>query len=194
MTETIEIKRKEFVILKQLGEHSYKVERHGKTYFLKRYQNRGSFDQFVKNYKRLKITALDIPKLYLFEKNQMISVVDFIEGHTMLEELVEHDIENEGIYKILLQKEWYMRRERIRIDFHPDNFIFNGKKLFYLPYKMGAFESNYNFPMVDFRFWFATKQLASYARSMGFTFDDKRIGNEYAVNKQIALMAVKYYL
>ena len=36
--------------------------------------------------------------------------------------------------------------------------------------------------------------IAEYARSKGDSFDDKRTGNEYAVNKQIALMTIKYYL
>ena len=194
MTETIEIKRKEFVVLEHLGENSFKVERKGNIYFLKKYKNRDCFDEFVNAYRRLKITALDIPKLYLFDKNQLISVVDFIEGPTIYEELLQHDLENEDIYKILMQQEWCMRKERIRIDFHPEFFKFNGKKLFYLPYKMGKFETGYNFVMNDLRLWFPTKQFLSYALSKGDNFDDKRIGNEYAVNKQMALMAVKYYL
>ena len=194
MTEVIEIKRKEFTILEHLGEHSFKVERKGKIYFLKKYPNRDSFEQFVKNYRRLKITALNVPKLYLFDKNQLISVVDFIEGPTMLDELLKADITNEDIYKLLLQQEWCMRREKIRIDFAPENFKFDGKKLFYLPFIMGSFESNYNFTMGDFRLWFPTKQFAAYVRSKGLEYDDKRTGNEYAVNKQIALIAVKYYL
>ena len=194
MAEIIEIKRKEFTVLEHLGEHSYKVERRGKIYFFKKYQDRSSFERFVNNYRRLKITALDVPELYLFDKNQLISVVDFIEGPTMLDELLKGDITNEDIYKILLQQEWCMRREKIRIDFRPENFKFNGKKLFYLPFIMGSFESNYNFTMGDFRLWFPTKQFAAYVKSQGLEFDESRVGNEYAVNKQIALIAVKYYL
>ena len=48
--------------------------------------------------------------------------------------------------------------------------------------------------MKDLRLWFMTKQFSQYAKSKGFDFDDSRIGNEYATNKQIALMAVKYYM
>ena len=194
MTETIDIKRKEFVVLEHLGDNSFKVERKGKFYFLKKYKNRDYLDEFIKAYRRLKITALDIPKLYLFDKNLLISVVDYIDGPTFYEELLARDIENEDILKILMQQEWCMRRERIRIDFHPEFFKFNGKKLFYLPYKMGSFEQNYNFVMNDFRLWFPTRQFLEYANSKGDKVDAKRFDNEYAVNKQIALMAVKYYL
>ncbi len=194
MTETIDIKRKQFIVLEHLGEHSFKVERNGKIYFLKKYKNRDYFDEFVSAYRRLKITALDIPKLYLFDKNLLISVVEFVEGPTIYQELLTRDIENEEIFRKLMQDEWCMRKEKIRIDFHPEFFKFDGKKLFYLPYIMGSFESNYNFALNDLRLWFPTRQFAEYARSKGDSFDDKRTGNEYAVNKQIALMTIKYYL
>ena len=48
--------------------------------------------------------------------------------------------------------------------------------------------------MKDIRYWFPTKELSAYVKSKGLSFDDKRIGNEYAVNKQIALMVVKYHM
>ena len=78
MQEVIEIKRKQFVVLEKLGEHSYKVQRKNDIYFLKKYDNKEAFNDFVQKQHRLKITAIDIPKVYLFDKNQMISVVDFI--------------------------------------------------------------------------------------------------------------------
>lgn len=194
MTEIIEIKRKEFVVIEKIGEHSFKVERKGKFFFLKKYENKEDFQRFVNNQHRLKITALDTPKIYLFDKNQMISVVDFIEGPTVFETLLKEDIKNEEIYRILLNDEWCMRREKMRIDFRPENFKFDGKKLYYLPFKYTNFESDYNFTNKDFRLWFPTKQFAMYVKTKGLSFDESRIGNEYATNKQIALMAVKYYM
>ena len=194
MKEIIEIKRKEFEVLEKLGEHSFKVQRKDKIYFLKKYGNKDSFNSFVEHYRRLKITAMDIPKCYLFDKNLLISVVDYIEGETVFSSLLKEDITNEEIYKNLFLTEWYMRREKLRIDFHPENFIFNGKKLYYLPYTFGKFEPDYDFNMKDLRLWFPTKQLSEYVKRKGYEFDDSRIGNEYATNKQIALMAVKYYI
>ncbi len=194
MKEIIEIKRKEFEVLEKMGEHSFKVQRKNKIFFLKKYDNKDAFNAFVDQYRRLKITAMNIPKCYLFDKNLLISVVDFIEGENIFSILLKEDIKNEDIFKNLFLDEWYMRREKLRIDFHPDNFIFDGKKLYYLPYKYGKFEPDYDFNMKDLRLWFPTKQLSIYAKSKGYEFDDSRIGNEYATNKQIALMAVKYYM
>ena len=194
MQEVIEIKRKQFVVLEKLGEHSYKVQRKNDIYFLKKYDNKEAFNDFVQKQHRLKITAIDIPKVYLFDKNQMISVVDFIEGPTMLDELLKGDINNEEVFRLLFQSEWYMRREKIRIDFRPENFKFTGKKLVYLPFKYTNFEANYNFTMKDLRLWFSTKEFAEYIKTKGLSFDEKRIDSEYATNKQIALYTVKYYI
>ena len=194
MTEIIEIKRKEFSVLQQMGEHSYKVERKGKVFFLKKYTSKDDFRKFVDQQGRLKITAIDIPKVYLFDKNQMISVVEFIEGETMLEFLSKKSLEDEEIIKRLFLDEWYMRREKLRIDFHPEYFIYNGKKLVYLPYSFTAIEPNYNFTLKDLKLWFDTKEFKEYAESKGYSLDEKRFSNEYLVNKQMALMTVKYYV
>lgn len=193
MKEIISIKRKDFEVLEHLGEHSFKVERHGKVFFLKKYDNKDKFNEFIKNQHRLKITAIETPKVYMFDKDQMISVVEFIEGENALSTLLKEDV-SEDILKQLFLDEWYGRREKVRLDFHPHNFIFNGKKLYYLPFAISPFESGYNFHMKDLRLWFSTKEFATYVRSMGHEYDDKRIGQEYAVNKQIALMTVKYYI
>ena len=194
MTEIIEIKRKEFTVLQPMSEHSFKVERKGKIFFLKKYTSKDDFRKFVDQQGRLKITAIDIPKVYLFDKNQMISVVEFIEGDNMLEYLSKKSLEDEEIIKRLFLDEWYMRREKLRIDFHPEYFIYNGKKLVYLPYSFTAIEPNYNFTLKDLKLWFDTKEFKEYAESKGFSLDEKRFSNEYLVNKQMALMTVKYYV
>ena len=194
MKETINIKRKEFVVIEKMGERSFKVERKGKIFFLKKYDRRDELEEFIKNFRRLKITALETPKVYMFDKDQLISVVDFIEGDNVLDLLLKNDSLDELIYKSILADEWYMRREKLKIDFAPNNFKFNGKKLVYLPFKTLPFEQGYNFAMKEFRLWFYTKEFSKYVKSLGYSFDDSKIGNEYATNKQMALMAVKYYM
>lgn len=194
MTEIIEIKRKEFTVLEKMGDHSFKVERKGNIFFLKKYENKNQLNDFIEKQRRLKITAIDVPKVILFDKDKLISVVEFIEGTNIFDILVKEDITDEEIYKRLFQDEWYGRREKLKIDFRPENFIYTGKKLVYLPFEYTKFEPNYNFTMNELRLWFPTKQFASYVKSKGLQFDDKRCGNEYAINKQIALMTVKYYL
>ena len=50
MKEIIEIKRKEFEIVEKIGDKSYKVERKGKFYFLKKFDNdKKGFEKVIKN-------------------------------------------------------------------------------------------------------------------------------------------------
>ena len=39
MNEIIEIKRKEYEVIEQIGEHTFKVERKGQYYFMKKYED-----------------------------------------------------------------------------------------------------------------------------------------------------------
>lgn len=194
MNEIIEIKRKEFTVLEKMGERSFKVERKGKIYFLKKYSSKQELQEFEDKQHKLRFTAIDLPKVYLFDKKDLVSVVEFIEGENVFDLLVKEDIKDEIVYKFLFAAEWYARREKVKLDYRPENFKFDGKKLFYLPFTCEPLDSSYNFSLTDLRLWFATKQFASYVKSKGIAFDDSRIGDEYAVNKQIALMTVKYYI
>ena len=123
MKEIISIKRKDFEVLEHLGDHSFKVERHGKIFFLKKYDSKDEFNEFVKNSHRFKITAITTPKVYMFDKDQMISVVEFIDGVNIFDYLIKEDLNDEEIIKQLFQDEWLGRREKMRLDF-PVSFLF----------------------------------------------------------------------
>ena len=77
MKEIIEIKRKEFEVVEKLGDRSFKVERKGKIQFLKKFENDvKGFELFEKNQLVLKNSGLKIPKIYLWDKRSLITVVD----------------------------------------------------------------------------------------------------------------------
>ena len=78
MNEIIEIKRKEFTVLEKMGDRSFKVERKGKIYFLKKYNTKQELQEFEEKQHKLRFTAIDLPKIYLFDKKDLVSVVDFI--------------------------------------------------------------------------------------------------------------------
>ena len=48
MVEEIEVKRKVFTIVEQIGEHSYKVEKKGQYFFLKKYDRRDELEAYLK--------------------------------------------------------------------------------------------------------------------------------------------------
>ena len=85
MNEIIEIKRKEFEIIEQIGEHSFKAKRKDKLYFIKKYDHDPvAFEKFVEAEHRLRVSGVTNPKCYLYDKKTRIAVVDYIEGDNFL--------------------------------------------------------------------------------------------------------------
>ena len=191
--ETIVIKRKEFTILEQLGERSYKVERKGKVFFLKKFENsKEEFQVFLKAAHRFSITAIATPKIYLYDKNAYVVVMQYVEGDNILDILVEKDLPEEILEEVFTIN-YYAKFEKMVLNHHPDEYKYDGKKLYYLPFEFREFKDKDTFATDGIKLWFYTKELVNYLKEKGLPYDEKRIGNEFARNKEMALMAVKYY-
>jgi len=193
MREEIEIRRKIFEVLEGLGPHSKKVTRKDKIYFLKEYPDQKSFDLALKNFTRLHKSGLCIPDILLYDKNRRIMVSEFIEGETILDMLIAHDLD-ESIYEMAFNTNLYLRVNRLSIDFVPENFkVFKGK-LCYLPLICGDFKENLLFQNSYIWVWMYGKDFANYLLKKGYKVDPKRISaNEAQFNKNAALLVVKYY-
>ena len=191
--DTIEIKRKEFEILEALGERTYKVSRKGKTFFIKQFgENKKEFDAFIKTAHRFSITAIPTPKVVLYDKHKNIAVLQYIEGDNVLNLLVKHDL-SEELIQMIFDIDFCARNEKMLLDYYPDNFIFDGKKLYYLPFTYCEFKREQAFTQVGIRYWYYTKELVEYLKSKDLPVDQYRVGNEYAKNKEMALAICKFY-
>ena len=191
--ETIVVKRKEFTILEQLGERSYKVERKGKTFFLKKFEDsQEEFQVFLKAAHRFSITAIPTPKIYLYDKNAYVVVMQYVEGDNILDIIVEKDLPEEILEEVFTIN-YYAKFEKMILNHHPDEYKYDGKKLYYLPFEFREFKDKDTFATDGIKLWFYTKELVNYLKEKGLPYDEKRIGNEFARNKEMALMAVKYY-
>ena len=191
--ENIVIKRKEFTILEKLGDRSYKVERKGKLFFLKKFEGqKEEFNAFVKAAHRFSITAINTPKIYLYDKNNYIVVMQYVEGDNMLDLLIQSDLKEELI-AMVFEINYLAKIEKMAINFYPDQFKYDGKKMYYLPFTYHEFKGQDMFPQEGIKYWFYTKELVEYLKQKGLPYDEKRIGNTYQRNKEMALMAIKYY-
>ena len=193
MNEIIEIKRKEFEVLEQIGERSFKVSRKGQLYFLKKYEDDpAGFDKFVDAEHRLRVSGVTNPKCYLFDKKTRIAVIEYIEGKTCLELLLREDLPEQAI-ELLFKTFWYARDDRMMLDFKPECFKCTNGKLYYLPFKYQKYVNNESFIQNDIRLWFFTKDFIKYCHDKGIDVDQTRLKSDYETNKSIALMTVKYY-
>ena len=193
MREEIEVKRKVFTVIEQIGEHSYKVERKGQFFFLKKFEdNPKAFETFQDAEHRLRVSGIVNPKCYLYDKKTMIAVIEYVEGDTCLEALLGGSLPETAI-ELLFKTFWYAKSDRLALDYRPDNFIFTNGKLYYLPFTCGKFVDKESFINQDLRLWFFTKEFIRYCRAKGIDVDESHLKSDYEVNKSIALMTVKYY-
>ena len=79
------------------------------------------------------------------------------------------------------------------LEYKPENFIFTNAKLYYMPFKYSKYVSNEPFVQNDIRLFFFTKNFIKHCHDMGIDVDQSHLKSDYEVNKNIALMTVKYY-
>lgn len=193
MVEEIEIKRKVYQVVEQVGDRSFKVVRKGQFFYLKKYDDdKEGFENFVDCEHRLRVSGVTNPKCFLYDKKIRWVVLEYIEGENCLNLLKDEPL-SEQIIELMFKAFWYARNDRIELDMKPDNFIFANNKLYYMPFKYQKFVSNDNFVQRDIRLWFFTKEFVKYCHEKGIAVDQTKVKSDYETNKSIALMTVKYY-
>ena len=193
MNEIIEIKRKEYEVIEQISDHTYKVERKGQYYLMKKFEDDpAGFEKFVDAEHDLRVSGVTNPKCYLYDKKLRIAILEYIEGETCFDILLKEDL-SESIIEQLFKTFWYAKNDRLALDYSPKNFVFSNGKLYYLPFIVGRFTSNEQFVKKDIMLWFFTKDFIKYCHSLGIDVNQSRLKSDYETNKNIALMTVKYY-
>ena len=193
MNEIIEIKRKEYEVIEQIGEHSFKVKRKDQLFFMKKFEDDPvAFDKFVDAEHSLRVSGVTNPKCYIYDKKLRIAILEYVEGENCFQALLKEDLPESAI-ELLFKTFWYARNDRLALDYSPKNFVFTNGKLYYLPFKCERFTTNEQFVQKDIMLWFFTKDFIKYCHSLGIDVDQTRLKSDYETNKNIALMTVKYY-
>ena len=194
MVEEIEIKRKNYQVVEQISDHSFKVERKGKYYLLKKFDDDPEgFEKFTDCEHRLRVSGVSNPKCYLYDKKLRWAILDYIEGENCFDILKEKGALPEEVLELMFKAYWYARNDRMALDMKPDNFVYADGKLYYMPFKYEKFVSNDTFVQRDLRLWFFTKDFVKYCHDKGIDVDQSQVKSDYETNKNIALMTVKYY-
>ncbi len=193
MVEEIEIKRKVYQVVEQIGERTFKVARKGEYFFLKKFDDdKAGFQDFVDCEHRLRVSGVTNPKCFLYDKNLRWAVIEYVEGDNCLDLLKEGSL-SEQILELMFKTFWYARNDGMELDMKPDNFVYTNGKLYYLPFKYKRFVSKDNFVQKDLRLWFFTKEFVKYCHDKGIDVDQSLVKSDYETNKNMLLMVAKYY-
>ena len=193
--EFFEIKRKIFEVEEKIGERSYRVSRNGKVFFLKDFENdKKGFEQYVDSEWKLNATGIPHPKVYAYDKNLLIVASEFIEGQTVLEDLMKADLPEE-FFPLIFKANWFSKTHKLPLDYDPEFWKMVNGKLYFVGTVGKSFDEKGYFEKAPMRLWFYTKDFAKYLLRKGLPVDKSRVPeNEAAINKQMALIVVKYYI
>ena len=184
---------KNYQIIEQINDREFKVERKGKYFLLKKFDNDpDGFEKFTDCEHRLRVSGVSNPKCYLYDKKLKWAILDYIEGDNCFDMLLKDSLPEE-VLELMFKAYWYARNDRMALDMKPDNFVYTDGKLFYMPFEYEKFVSNDKFVQQDIRLWFFTKEFIKYCHDKGIDVDQSRLKSDYETNKNIALMTVKYY-
>ena len=193
--EFFEIKRKIFEVEEKIGERSYRVSRNGKIFFLKDFENdKKGYEQYVDTEWKLNATGIPHPKIYAYDKNLLLVASEYIEGSTVLEDLMKQDLSDEYFVNVF-KANWFSKKNKLSINYDPELWKLVNGKLYYLGPICGVFDEKSYFEKAPMRLWYYTKDFAKYLLRKGLPVDKSRVpDNEAAINKQMALTVVKYYI
>ena len=193
MEEIIKVGKKEFKVLEQLSDNSFKVERKNKIFFLKQFSaNFGNYQYFIEHRKRFQNSGVKSPKIILKDKKSLTILTEYVEGENVLELLYKDPLDEE-IYKQMFKMNYLARTSKMNLDFDPSNYVFSNGKLYYFGLKYFDYKEEDNFVQKGIRLWFYTKEFSNLLLEKGHQIDKSRLKEDYAINKEIVLMTVKYY-
>ncbi len=97
----------------------------------------------ISAYSRLKTLGMPVPKLLCFDTEKQYLVKDYIEGETAAEWIARGgDVEN-----AVPQLMWMaakLARHDLNMDYFPTNFVWTGKKLYYIDYEVNAYSKEWD--------------------------------------------------
>ena len=190
--ENLVIKRKQFQVVEQLGEHSYLATYKNKKYFVKKFNDKDTFVRFMIQSKKINGSGVTSPKIKLYDKKDLYFVAEYLDGKTVMDMLVEGNLK-EDIYNQLFQQFWYAKADRVGLDYRTDNWKYINGKLYYLPFVYGEYAGKDIFLKEQIHQWFYSNEFANYMKEKGLEPDPSRLPNEYELNRSVTLMSVKYY-
>lgn len=190
--EKILIKNKEYEVVEQLGENSYVVNFKNRKVFVRKFADKNSLLNFMDVSKKIKNSGVSNPKVLMYDKKSFSFVCEYLQGEKVFDRLVKDGL-SDDIYDQLFQQFWYARAEQIGLDYHTDNWMISGAKLYYLPFNYSKFTSKDEFLKNEIKQWFLSKEFAEYAKEKGVIIDESKMPSEYELNRKITLISVKYY-
>lgn len=194
MDDFILVKNKKFVIVSTRAVHeehvTYICTWSNRTYVLRKYNS--GFEQAMKDYKTLKHAGINMAKICFHDDDKNVIVFDYFPEDDCLKALSKGPLP-ETYFEALFSLYRFARFSKVALDWEPQNFMLRGMQMFYLPTKWEPLNETNRLENEGIRTWFLGKEGVALLRRKGFDLPSMSPIEDNAVNKSIALMAVRYW-
>ena len=191
--EEILVKKVNYEVVERVNSYLIRVKKDEGTAFVYDFsENIDGFFDFRFAYKRLKASGITLPKVYELDKKTHRVLVEEVLGDTVFDLLRSHDLDEKVIEQAFILN-YKARINGLRLDFHPDKFIYKDNKLYYTPFTFTSYVRDEDFTQKEIRLWFYTNEFKKLLIERGLPIDQSRLKNEYERNKEIVLIVVKYF-
>lgn len=192
--DTISIKNKKFTVERVIAEHedhtTYLASWSGRTYFIRTYAM--DYEKALADYKALKHAGINMAKMCFHDDVNHVVVYDYFPEEDCLTAL-SHGPLPERYFDALFALYRFARFAKVALDWEPQNFMLRGNQMFYLPTKYYRMTDDNRFEKTGLSTWFLGKEGRALLKKKGFEIDNLPSLRDEEVNKQMTLMAVRYW-
>ena len=189
----VKIKHRDFEIIEEVNENTFIANFKNKQYVLTKFEPKThEADLLTYSFKRIDSSPIRSPRLLFTDKKAGYVVREKIDVENMADYLAEKDLP-ENLLDQLFKNAYFARMAVMTIDYSPLSWGVKDDELFYMGDNFIPYCKEKDLIDKYIRLWFNTRELAEFLKNNGRFYDKTRIKDEYLVNKEIVLMACKYY-
>ena len=178
---------KKYEIVEQIDEETYLATCKNKKFLLRTFDFSSEYGQELEySLIRIKSSGIKAPKLIKFDRKNGYYLTEYIEGIDMAEYISKNELTDE-IYKQLFDNAYLAKVARATLRYEPQKWILSNGIMYYVYTHVLDFDPEKDLVKRYVRLWFNTKELEKYLIENGYSYDKKRIKDEYATNKEILL-------
>lgn len=184
---------KKYEIVEQIDEETFLATCKNKKFLLRTFDFSSEDGQELEySLTRIKSSGIKAPKLIKFDRKNGYYLTEYIEGIDAAEYISKNELSDE-IYKQLFDNAYLAKIAKATLRYEPKKWIISDGVLYYVYPHVLDFDPEKDLVKRYIRLWFNTKELQKYLSDNGYSFDKKRIKDEYATNKEILLKTVSFY-
>ncbi len=186
------IGRKTFEVIKEITtekNQTYVVNFKNKPFVLRKFNNLEEYKEALYRYKKLVKYSIYTPTLEYKDKNEYILVFNHIDSPHADEVLAKEELP-EIYFEKLFTLYRYARANQVDINYLPENFALDGKRLYYTSLDLFNAKPEINLENYGLEFWIMSKKGYEHLTKLGYEIDKKRLLSSAETNKKIVLLSL----